>query len=638
MAKNKKARSSPPTARKNEVPSASPAKLSVVSNENARGKLRLQAVLCAALMLVTLLVYARTLRNPFVNYDDQGYVVENTHVQQGLTAATVHWAFTATENDNWHPLTWLSHALDCQLFGLNPAGHHLDSILLHALNAGLLFLLLSIATGSTWRSLAVAALFALHPINVESVAWIAERKNVLSMFFCLLTIGAYGWYARKPSVARYVMVAILFALGLMAKPMIVTLPFALLLLDFWPLRRAKSVPQASAFPVPQYSFWILVREKVPLLVLSVASSVMTVIAQQGAIAPNQNLAFLARILNSIYAYSAYVTKAVWPTHLAAFYPYEGMRMGPGLFFFSLAVLVGVSFWVWRERETLYAPVGWLWFLGTLVPMIGIVQVGNQALADRYAYLSLIGIFWIAVWGAADLFARLRWSSRMLGSAAVVVLLAFSLLTWRQIGNWRSSFDLWSHALDVTRDNFMAEDYVGSAILVDHYQRTGERFSDAALVHFKNAVRINPDDAISHLNLGADLHEHGQLQDAIREYEAVLNLTGDPHLILKACIDLGAANHQLGNFEAARKYYREALKIEPGNQVVFQNIGKLGMDERIQRLAASATAHPTPEAYLQLGQLQQAASHMPEARSAYEAALKINPNFSEAKAALQSVSR
>jgi hypothetical protein len=303
---------------------------------------RNQWILCGLLMVSTFAVYFRATTNPFVNYDDQDYVVDNPQVQQGLTGATVRWAFTTTDAHNWHPLTWLSHALDCELFGLKPAGHHASSILLHTLNAGILFLLLAGATGMTGRSLIVAALFALHPLNVESVAWVAERKTVLSMFFLLLTLAAYGWHARRPGLGRYLVVALLFALGLSAKPMIVTLPFALVLLDFWPLQRVQGLDASSAFPVPQYSLGRLVIEKLPLLLLAAASSAITMVAQRGVISYNQDLPVLARSFNAIYAYSAYLTKALWPAHLALFYPYEGMRMNGWQFLFSLAVLGGGS--------------------------------------------------------------------------------------------------------------------------------------------------------------------------------------------------------------------------------------------------------------------------------------------------------
>jgi len=597
---------------------------------------RLNFALCLFLALVTFAVYSRAISNPFVNYDDQGYVMENLHVQQGLTPATLRWSLTAVEADNWHPLTWLSHALDCQLFGLNPAGHHFTSVVLHVLNVVILFLLLVRATGATGRSFMVAALFALHPINVESVAWVAERKNVLSMFFFLLTLGAYGWYALRPRIVRYLVVAVLFTLGLAAKPMIVTLPFVLLLLDFWPIQRVQGRPPSPTFAVPQFSFRWLALEKVPLLVLSAASCVITLIAQSGAIAPNLNLPFAARLLNTLYAYSAYIAKAFWPIHLASFYPYEGIRIGWWLFLLCLLLLAGASVGIWRQRSRLYLPVGWLWFLGTLVPVIGLVQVGNQAMADRYAYLPFIGIFWIIVWGAADLAQKIEFNPRWSAAVAALVLVALSLLTWRQIGVWRSSYELWSHALQVTKDNFMAEDYVGSALLLETYEATGQRYSEEALVHFKNAVRINPEDPISHLNLGADLHEHGQLPEAIEQYKAVLALTGDSHLVIKSLIDLGAAYHQLGDYENADRYYHRALQLDPRNQIVFMNMGKLGMDERIQKLAASASAHPSAGAYLQLGELQQAAGHFPQASASFQAALKLDPGFAEARDALSSL--
>jgi Tfp pilus assembly protein PilF len=591
------------------------------------------------LAIVTFAVYFRALTNPFVNYDDPGYVVENSQVQQGLTLATLRWALTSTDATNWHPLTWLSHALDCQLFGLNPTGHHLTSVLLHVFSSVLLFLLLARVTGSTAKSFCVAALFALHPINVESVAWVAERKNVLCMFFVLLTLGTYGWYARRPDVGRYLTVVVLFILALAAKPMAVTLPFALLLLDFWPLQRVASASSRSAsevFPVPQKRFWRLFAEKLPLVFLSAASSAVTLFAQKAAVATNEHVPLLVHLLNACYAYSMYVARAFWPLRLASFYPYEGYTLPVWQFALCVFFLIGISALVWRLRARTYLPVGWLWFLGTLVPMIGLVQVGDQAMADRYAYLPLIGIFVMVVWGIAELVEKRQVNARLCAAVVAVVLASLSLLTWRQIGYWRSSRDLWTHALAVTKDNYMAEDYVGSALLVEAYQATGQRHLDEALVHFQNAVRINPNDAISHLNLGADMHEHGRLREAIEQYQTVLSLTRDPHLVTKSLIDLGAASQQLEDYSASERYYREAQKWEPDNQVIFMNLGKLGMAERVQELAASAAAHPTPVAYLQLGQLQQAAGMTAAARQSFETALKLNPKFDEARKALTSL--
>jgi cytochrome c-type biogenesis protein CcmH/NrfG len=595
---------------------------------------KINVALALLLVALTFAVYFRALTNPFVNYDDQGYVVENSQVQQGLTLATLRWALTSTDATNWHPLTWLSHALDCQLFGLNPAGHHLTSVLLHVLNSVLLFLLLVRVTGATVRSFLVAALFALHPINVESVAWIAERKNVLCMFFILLTLGAYGWYARRPNVGRYLVVAVLFVLALAAKPMAVTLPFALLLLDFWPLRRVTSQQSPSEiFPVPAVRFWRLALEKLPLLLLSAGSSIITMIAQRTAVATNQDVPLPVRLVNACYAYSMYVVRAFWPWRLASFYPYEGYRLPVWQFVLCVLFLLALTTFVWRMRARGYFPVGWFWFLGTLVPMIGLVQVGDQAMADRYAYLPLIGIFVMVVWGAAEVVQQRHINTRLSIATVAVVLAVFSFLTWRQIGTWRSSRILWTHALEVTKDNYMAEDYVGSALLVEAYEATGKRHLDEALVHFQNAVRINPNDAISHLNLGADMHEHGQLREAIEQYQTVLSLTRDPHLVAKSLIDLGAASQQLGDYAAAERYYREAQRQEPDNHVIFRNLGALGMIKRVRELSASAAAHPTAGAYLQLGQLQQAAGLIPDARQSFAQALKLNPKLDEAQKAL-----
>ncbi|HKI25595.1 MAG TPA: tetratricopeptide repeat protein [Candidatus Sulfotelmatobacter sp.] len=602
--------------------------------EGFQTRMQVEVTICVLLAIATFAVYFRATQNPFVNYDDQGYVVENAHVQQGLTRDTVRWALTSTYATNWHPLTWLSHALDCQLFGLNAPGHHLTSVLLHVLNTLLIFLLLSRATGARLRSLAVAALFGLHPINVESVAWIAERKNVLCMFFILLTLAAYGWYARRPRVDRYLAVAGLFVLALAAKPMAVTLPFALLLVDFWPLQRVNSLQPAEAFPVPQASLWRLALERIPLVLLSAASSVITMIAQKAAVATNESVALPVRLVNAVYAYTMYVVKAFFPVRLASFYPYEGYRLSDARLLLCVVFLVCVTFWAWRKRALMYLPAGWLWFLGTLVPMIGVVQVGDQAMADRYAYLPLLGIFVMVVWGVGDVVEKRKLDLRIWVGATAAIVVALSIGTWRQIGFWNSSRDLWFHALAVTKDNYMAEDYAGSALLADHFEATGERRLEEAAVHFQNAVRINPNDAISHLNLGADEHERGLYRKAIQQYRAVLALTQDQHLDVKALSDLGAASQQLGDYAAASEYYHQARQLEPDNDTIFMNIGRLGMMERMQELSAETSAKPTPQGYLELGQLQQAVGLALDARRSFEAAIKLNPKFAEARKALE----
>jgi Tfp pilus assembly protein PilF len=596
---------------------------------------RMSIIASTLLLLVTLAVYYRATTNPFVNYDDTGYVTENPHVQQGLTLDTLRWSLASTYASNWHPLTWLSHALDCQLFGLNPAGHHFTSVLLHAFNSTLLYLLLLAATRARWRSLLVAFLFALHPINVESVAWIAERKNVLSIFFFLLTVAAYGWYARKPRFGRYCLLGAMFLLGLAAKPMVVTLPFVLLLLDFWPLQRVRGLPLPSTHsPVPQIPFLWLALEKAPLLLLSLVSSVVTVIAQSNAIATNQGLPFALRCKNALYAYTMYVAKAFWPARLASFYPHQGARLAAWQLALCAGFLLAVTALVWRQRSKLYLPVGWLIFLGTLVPVIGLVQVGDQGMADRYAYLPLIGIFIMVVWGLAEI-PRLRTLKlRVWMPAALALLSILAFLTWRQIGFWHSSYDLWSHALQVTEQNYMAEDYVGTSLLLNAFEESGQRYSEEATVHFQNAARINPYDAISHLNLGAAFHEKGNLREAARQYAMVLQLTTDQQLLAKALVDLGAASRQMGDYAAAGQYYREVLKIDPRNQAVFRELGKLGMEQRTQELAAQASRNPSVQAYLQLAQMQEITGRLVEARQSYQRVLQFDPNSVEARAGLK----
>jgi protein O-mannosyl-transferase len=423
-------------------------------------------IVCLLLALVTLALYNPVTKHPFVNYDDDRYVTENAHVRQGLTADTFTWALTSTEQANWHPLTWISHALDVTLFRLNPAGHHFTSVLLHAVNVILLFLLLMWATSRLGPSLFVAALFAVHPMNVESVAWVAERKNVLCTLFFFLTLWAYGWYARKPGWQRYLAVVALFAAGLAAKPMVITLPFVLLLLDYWPLARVRG---ASAHPdagEPAFPWSRLIFEKLPLLVLSAASAVITVQAQQagGAVRTTLEFSFGVRIANAIYAYAMYLWKMVWPARLAPLYPHPGDSLAAWRVLIAAAVLLSVSALAWRWRARGYLIVGWLWFLGTLVPVIGLVQVGEAAMADRYAYIPLIGIFVMIAFGVGD-WANQKKLTVWAAVAGAATLVALALATHQQIGFWQSNEDLWSHTLAITQNNFVAENNLAGAMIL-----------------------------------------------------------------------------------------------------------------------------------------------------------------------------
>jgi protein O-mannosyl-transferase len=591
-------------------------------------------VACCLLALITFAVYSPSLKNSFVNYDDEDYVTRNPEIQKGFTSASVRWAVTTTSHSNWHPLTWFSHMLDYRLFGLNPAGHHFDSLLLHALNVALLYLFLAWVTGSSWRSLLVAALFALHPINVESVAWVAERKNVLSMFFFLVTLIAYAWYCRKANIGRYLLIVSCFALALAAKPQVVTLPFVLMLVDYWPLQRIQGWQAPSvAFPAPQRPVGFLVAEKVPLLLMSAASSVITIVAQRGAIYNTTTLPLFPRITNAIFSYADYLWKAAWPLHLAAFYPHWGRFLAWWQIMLSLAFLSGVSIWAWRNRAQGYWPIGWLWFLGTLVPMIGIIQAGQQGMADRYAYLPLIGIFILVVWALTDLAEKRSINFRVTTLASVAVLLSLCILTVRQIATWKSSYDLWSHALKVTEKNYVAEDFIGSAILVDQFKATGQRYSDEAAVHFRKAVAYDPEDSMGRLNLAADLHERGQLKEAIEQYLEAVRTAQSVDVLEKGLSDLGEAYGDLGDYATSRDYYHQALQLSPGNPTIMTGLGKMRMNQRAAELAKSAELQPTAQTYWQLGQLQRDTGHLPEAKSSFQRALQLDPNLSEARDAL-----
>ncbi len=588
------------------------------------------------LAVITLALYNPVSRHPFINYDDDRYVSENAHVRAGLTWDSVTWALVSTEEGNWHPLAWISHELDVSMFRLNPAGHHFTSVLLHTLDAILLFLLLVRATGRAGPSLFVAALFAVHPINVESVAWIAERKNVLCAFFFLLTLIAYGWYARKPCWQRYVVVLATFAAALASKPMAVTLPFVLLLWDYWPLGRPRGADSNSA-TLPSHSWARLVIEKIPLFVLSAASAVITVYAQRagGAVRSIAQFSFGVRVENAICAYGMYLWKVIWPTRLALVYPHPGASLAAWRVAVVFLVLIAITTAVCRLRERRYLLVGWLWFLGTLVPVIGIVQVGDAAMADRYAYIPLIGIFIMIAFGVAD-FAAARniggvW--QVAPSVAVVVFLA--LLCHRQIGYWESSESVWAHALAITQNNFIAEDNLGGALVM-----AGN--AEQAFPHFEAASRINPQDPMSRMNIGAYLQTHGRLEAAIAQYNGAIELTSDAGLRSQAYANLGGAQRALGEDEAARQSFDEALQMNPsqasawvGRGLLAQKQGRL--DEAIADLSRGVALQPTGAHYLDLGRCLQQARRLPEAAEAYRRALKLSPNLAEAQQALDELS-
>ncbi len=512
-------------------------------------------ILGLLLVLATVAVYYPVHGHPFVRYDDNDYIYENLHVQAGMSWHTVKWALTTSTASNWHPVTWMSHAFDCQLFGLNPAGPHDENLLLHALNALLLFWVLWRATGYAGRSFMVAALFALHPINVDSVAWIAERKNVLSMMFFLLALGAYRWYVNKPEVSRYIIVALLFAVGLMAKPQIITLPCVLLLWDYWPLGRMfpgnrQSLPAASS-NIKRRSLLSLVGEKVPLFFIAAASALITMKVQHGARAwyPRP-----IRAGNAVLSYGLYLKKLVWPTGLAPMYPHPGMSLRWSFVVVSAVLLMVITILVILGRRHRYLPVGWFWFLGTLVPMIGIIQVGIQAMADRYAYVSFLGLFIMICWGVADWAREKRLPAAALPTVSCVLLLTLCATTRHQLDYWRTDVVLWTHTLQVTSRNSIAESELGTALAI-------EGRIEEAIPHFYNAIAIAPSDYLSHMGIGIYEMQRGNFAGAIAQYkEVVKNQNGKPNVLMHAYTDMAKAYRALGDNEEAQACLVQAGKL------------------------------------------------------------------------------
>lgn len=517
-------------------------------------------VLSLVLVIATLALYYPVNRHPFVNYDDTVYVTDNLHVQGGLDWETVKWAFTTYEQANWHPLTWLSHALDCQLFGLNPAGHHEVNLLLHVLNVLLLFWVLYRATGFAGRSFMVAALFALHPINVQTVAWIAERKNLLSMLFFLLALSAYRWYAREPRVGRYAVVALLFALGLMAKPQVITLPCVLLLWDYWPLQRmfapgAEPSSRAAGATIPPKSFlWLLV-EKLPLFALAAASAVITMYAQRAGGARNWYPRSI-RLGNAIVCYARYVGKALWPSKLALFYPHPGSSLKTWHVLAALAFLLAITDLIINRSRRRYLSVGWFWFLGTLVPMIGLIQVGVQAMADRYAYLPFIGLFIMICWGVADWSEQRHISAAWLASVSLAALLALTVVARIQLDHWSDNVALWTHTLQVTGPNFIAENSLGIAL--EH-----EGKEEEAIKHFQAALAINPNDAASNLNVAEYDRRQGRLLACIERCKRVPAMTQLAGQKAQAYAKMALAYRALGDNTHARECDAEVDRILSG---------------------------------------------------------------------------
>jgi len=482
-----------------------------------RRKYQTKAVIVAAvIIIITTAAYWGVWRNGFVDFDDNEYITRNPQVQQGLTAQGVRWAFTTKHASNWHPLTWLSHMLDCQLFELNAAGHHTVGLALHIANALLLFWAIKLMTADLWKGAFVAVLFAIHPLHVESVAWAAERKDVLSALFWMLTMIAYARYAKARAARWYILALLAFAVGLLAKPMLVTLPFVLLLLDYWPLERMALRKGGS---VPAKSITELVIEKVPFFILAGLSSIATMYAQQagGAVKGFWMLSLKFRIGNAIVTYISYIGKMFVPKGLIVFYPHPGDGISWAKVAIAAVVLICISvIAVVTARKRGWLLVGWCWFIGTLVPVVGLVQVGAQAMADRYTYMPLTGLFIIVTWSTTELLQGRRYGKQILTISAAAVIIVLAALTFLQVRYWQDDFTLFGRAVAVDGDN-----YTGHFNLARAFSKAGH--ADKAFEHYKAAARIEPDSPQANHNLAIQLFRKGKIDASIKYYKRALRL-------------------------------------------------------------------------------------------------------------------
>ena len=583
---------------------------------------------CGLLLLAVALVFGQTVRFEFVNFDDDVYVYENLHVQKGMTPEGFVWAFTNFYAVNWHPLTWLSHALDIQFYGLWAGGHHLTNVLLHALSVIVLLLVLRQMTGRLWPSALVAALFAIHPLHVESVAWVAERKDVLSGLFFVLTLAAYLGYVRRPfSVLRYLLVVLCFALGLLSKPMLVTLPLVLLLLDYWPLGRWNRLGPTEAAACGRASVpWRVFIEKAPLLLLAAASCVATLMAQNSAMTTLEGLPFTDRVANAVVSYAAYLGQSLCSTDLAVLYPHPRDALSWWTVGGCLLLLVSISIVVvmWRRRRP-YLLLGWLWYLGMLVPVIGLVQVGEQARADRYMYLPLIGPSLVLAWTTMEFvgnsFVR-RW---LCGMAWLLLLVALTGLSWQQVSHWRDSEALWTHALTSTIGNNLAHNSLALAL-------AGRGQVDLAIGHYQKALEVKPDYAEAHNNLGNALVGRGQVDEAIAHYEKTLEIKPD---YAEAHNNLGNALVGHGRVDEAIAHYEKALEIKPDYAEAYSNLalalaGRGQVDLAIAHYQKALEIKPDfAEAHYNLGNTLVGHGRVDEAITHYQKALEIKPDDAEA---------
>ena len=605
--------------------------------DKKKHKINFDILICLFLVIAILVVYWQVRNHTFVNFDDGSYILNNPHVRTGLNFEGIAWAFSFPGYDYWHPMTWLSHMLDCHLYGLNVGMHHRVSLIIHILNSILLFLVFKKMTGAIWRSAFVATMFALHTMNVESVAWLAERKNVLSAFFGLLTMLTYIHYSKRPSVFRYLPILFVYTLGLMSKPILATLPFVLLLMDYWPLCRINltqtvnnnlKTSKLNNTEFKKSSAFHLALEKIPLLILSAVSVFLSSLAvhRLGTVISTALVPMNLRIKNALVSYISYIIKMIWPHNLAVYYPYPQtiplwQVTSAGVLLICLSFLV-----LWATRSKPYLAVGWLWYIGTLIPVIGLVQAGLwPAIADRFTYIPFIGLFLIIAWGVPDLAARWRYGEIKLASLAAALFAILSTTTYLQVGYWRNSISLFEHTLDVTTNNYIAHHKLGEALKLQNN-------TVAAAKHYSEALQIKPDFFATHLNLGIILRDEGKLNEAIEYFSKALRLKPDraePHF------ELGITLEKQGDFDGAIKHYLEALRIKPNYAIAHNNLAIILIRQKKDKEAvfhlheAIRIDSDYAEAYFNLGIIFADQRNIEKAILHYKKALCLNPNMTQA---------
>ncbi len=597
-------------------------------------------MVCMVLALVIFTVFWKLPGHDFVNMDDNVYVTENPYVQKGLTARNIKWAFTTTYAEFWHPLTWLSLMLDVQLFGLNPSGFLFTNLLLHVANTLLLFLAFSRMTGTIWQSGFVAVLFAIHPLHVESVAWIAERKDVLSTFFMMLTLLSYDRYVKVPGLGRYITALMFFSFGLMAKPMLVTLPFVLLLLDYWPLRRFQcsdsSISHSRIFSTFQplnlsaSPIFCLIREKIPLFVVAGGACAMTIIAHQSLVGtPSIDPLFSEKLFNALVSFISYIRKMLWPVNLSVFYPFPSEIPPWKVAGAVLLLIVATTGAFMTTKRYPYLIIGWLWYLGMLVPVIGLVQVGPFGMADRFTYIPLIGLFIIISWGVPELIGESRYGKPGLSIAAIIILISLMMMTRAQVRHWTNSITLYKHAVKVTGKNWLAQYNLGNALSAEG------RFSEA-IEHYRMAVPIHYNPAKPHNNMGLALAALGRFDEAVFHYKAAIRI--DPGLI-NAYSNLAASLNDQNRVDEAMLCFEKALRIDPDAVGILINLGTAllnqgRVDEAIEQYLRALRASPNSAlAHGSLGLALVRRGKLDEAVAHFQTAVRLNPDDAKARSDL-----